>query len=305
MTLGNRTLGNLEGERFADILVDAANRAARGSKTFYVDSSTGASGNSGERLNSPLATLAQAYAKCTSGNGDQIILLPDHAETVTSVLTVSKTNLTIKGISRGNKIPVITGNGTIDVISLEAAGCSVENIKFAAPSTDAQTADINIAAANCLIKNTVHIGSTTSKNKADIITLTADADDVLIDGVYIYNTVVECVGGIVFEGALTNAEVRNCFVFDSIGFTDGCISDEATATGLYIHHNTFANAKADTVVMEFGNNSTGVCAYNNINGRHTTIASNVTPGTGMAFFQNFAVEEAAKNGIVIPVADAE
>lgn len=127
----------------------------------------------------------------------------------------------------------------------------------------------------------------------------------VIDGAYIYNTVVEVVGGIVFEGALSRGEVKNCFVFDSIGFTDGCISDEAIAVGIYVHHNTFMNAKAGTVVMNWTTNSTGTCSYNNIVGRNTTIQSNVTTGTGMNFFQNFGVEEAAKNGLLIPVADAE
>jgi hypothetical protein len=74
---------------------------------------------------------------------------------------------------------------------------------------------------------------------------------------------------------------------------------------LYIHDNIFSNAKADTVVMDFTSNSTGVCANNGINGRHTTIQSNVVTGTGMAFFEQYGVEEAAKNGLLMPVVDAE
>ena len=139
----------------------------------------------------------------------------------------------------------------------------------------------------------------------DIITLTANADDCLIDGVRIYNDTVEVVGGIAIEGACSRVEVCNCFIMDTVGFTNGAISDEATATELYIHNNVFSNAKADTVVLEFGNNSTGVCAENYINGRHTTIQSNITAGTGMAFFEQYGVEEAAKNGLLMPVVDAE
>jgi hypothetical protein len=44
---------------------------------------------------------------------------------------------------------------------------------------------------------------------------------------------------------------------------------------------------------------------NRCSGRHTTIASNIVPGTGMDFFENYVVEEAALNGIIIPVADAD
>lgn len=40
-------------------------------------------------------------------------------------------------------------------------------------------------------------------------------------------------------------------------------------------------------------------------GRHTTFASNVTPGTGMNFDNVHGVEEAARNGIALPAVDAD
>lgn len=300
----------LQNEKFYRIFNEASlGLASPEQKVFYVDANhsnaSDSASNPGTDIRNPLATIDNAINQCTAGKGDIIIVLPTHTETVTTQISLDVSDVTILGVKRANKRPVITGNGTIDVIDISAAGCSVIGLQFAAPGTDAQTADINVDAANCAVIDTVHIGSTTAKNKVDIITLTANADDVLIDGVRIYNTVVEVVGGIVFEGALTNAEVRNCFVFDSIGFTGGSISDEATATGLYIHHNVFANAKADTVVAEFGNNSTGVMSFNHINGRHSTLASNVTTGTGMNFFENRVVEQAALNGAIIPVADTD
>jgi len=89
------------------------------------------------------------------------------------------------------------------------------------------------------------------------------------------------------------------------GFTGGCLSDEATALMLYVHNCTLSNAKADTVVAEFGNNTTGVMRDCFINGRHTTIASNITTGTGMAFYETYVVEEAAKNALLMPAVDAE
>ncbi len=275
-------------------------------KYFYVDSVlSGVSSWSGRRHEAALPTLASAYGKCTASRGDRIILSPFHAETTTAVLTASKIGVEIEGQIVGNQRPIITGNSTADTISLTAANQTVKNLEFGVPGTDAQTADINVAAANCKIENTLHHGSTTSLNKVDIITLTSAADDVLIDGARIYNTTVEVVGGIVFEGALARGEVRNCFVFDAIGFTDGCISDEAVATGLYIHHNVFMNAKAATAVMNWVTNSTGICSFNHVVGRHTTIASNVVAGTGMNLFENRVVEEAALNGAIIPAADTD
>jgi len=272
---------------------------------FFVSSGVGSDGNSGKAPDKAFATLDFAIGKCTASKGDVILLMPGHAETLTAQINADVAGISIIGLGTQNLRPALTGNGTIDVIDVSAANILIENVEFPVPGTDAQTADINIDAAGCTVRNTLHHGSTTSKNKVDIITLTANADDALIDGARIYNVTVEVVGGIVLEGACSRVEIRNCMVQDAIGFTDGCISDEAIALQAYIHHNVFSNAKADTVVMNFVTNSTGVCSFNHVNGRHTTIASNVVPGTGMAFFENRVVEEAAKNGAVIPAVDTD
>jgi len=299
--LGNRT------EFYYDFYADNR-KVHKLQKYFYVDAAlTGTSANwSGRRHEAALPTLAAAYSACTASRGDRIIVSPFHTETTTAVLTASKIGVSIEGQVIGNRRPIITGNSTADTISLTAASQTVSGLRFAAPSTDAQTSDINVAAANCKIENTLHIGATTDLNKVDIITIASGGDDLLIDGARIYNAVVEVVGGIVLEAAVARPEIRNCFVYDAIGFTDGCLSDEAAATACYIHHNVWMNAKAATVVLNFVTNSTGTCSFNHIVGRHTTIASNVVAGTGMNFFENRVVEEAALGGLIsVPTVDVD
>lgn len=273
---------------------------------FWVDSNTGTDGAGyGRNPDAPVATIDYAIGLCTANKGDVIFVMPQHAETVTTAITADVAGISIIGLGHGRNIPTITGNAAIDALTVTAADVTIKNLIFAAPGTDAQTADINIAAGTCSVINTRHIGSATDVNKVAFITITAAGHDFLIDGARFFNTVVEMPGGIVIEGACARGEVRNCYFFDSIGFTNGCINDSATATALFIHDNVFANAKADTVVAEFGNNSTGVCARNFINGRNTTIASNWTLSTGMAYFENYVVEEAQKSGLLLPAVDAE
>ncbi len=298
--------GDISVELMNDLMADAG-RVHKGQNYFYVDSNLSGSATnwSGKRNANALPTLLSAYNKCTAARGDRIIIAPFHAETITASLAASKSYVQIEGQILGNHRPVLTPNGTIDLINLSGAGQKVESIEFAIPGTDAQTADINVAAADCSIVNTMHHGSTTSLNKVDIITIASGGDDLLIDGARIHNTTVEVVGGIVLEAAVARPEIMNCFFFDAIGFTDGCISDEAVATAAYIHHNVFMNAKAATAVVNFVTNSTGTCSFNHIVGRHTTIASNVVAGTGMNFFENRVVEEAALNGAIIPAADTD
>lgn len=274
---------------------------------FWVDDavSGGSNGNNGT-FRRPFATIDYAIGQCTSGRGDVIMVKSGYAETVTAAIAADVAGIAIIGMGTQGSMPAITGNGTIDAITVTADNVTIANLQFPAPSLDAQTADINIAAAGCAVLNTRHIGSQTAKNKVSVITITAAGHDFLLDGSRIYNDVVEVPQAISIEGACARGEIRGCVVQGgTTGYTNGAIVDGDTATQLFIHDNVFGNTKADTAVMAFSNNSTGACARNFINGRHTTIQSNVTTGTGMAFFEQYGVEEAAKNGLLMPVVDAE
>jgi hypothetical protein len=275
-------------------------------KTFYVDSTIGSAGNDGLSWETPLATITQGLAKCTASKGDAVIVSPLHTETVTAAITMSKIGVALIGVCSGKQMPIITGNGAIDAIDITAAGCSVSNIRFAAPATDAQTADINIAAARCTVSNTVHIGSTTGNNKVAIITVTAAGHDAVIDGIQVHNSVVEVVGGIVIEGVAERVEIKNCFFYcDTYGFTNGALHVSAVALAVNVHDNVFANAKAATAVVNFAANATGICYNNFCSGRHTTIASNIVTGTSTDWFETYVTEEAVKNGLLMPAVDAD
>lgn len=250
------------------------------------------------------STMASAVSATVASRGDVILVLPHYTETVTSAITVNKAGVSIIGLGNGLARPQITGNGTIDVFDVTAANVTIENIAFPAPETDNQTSDINVGAAGCTIRNTYHIGSQTAKNKTDIITVAAGGDDLLIEGVRAYNVTVDCVSWLSLEAAVARPVVRDCVVQGT--FSTGVLMDEATATLCTFQRNIFKNTKAATAVVTFTTgNSTGVMSFNHISGRHTTIASNVVTGTGMDFFENRVVEEAALNGAVMPAADAE
>lgn len=252
-------------------------------------------------------TLGAADLKMVSNTNARCLIVPGHTESSATEISLTCAGAEYIGLGRGPLRPTYTTTGAVNAISLDADNQTFANIAFAAPGIDTVEADIDVVGAGCQILNTWHQGSgNTNMNKVDIITLTGTAHDTLIDGLRAYNTVVEQTGGvIVYEGTCARVEIRNCINYDTIGLATGAIYDEATALRTSIHHCYFSNAKADTVVAEFGNNTTGIMADCFINGRHTTIASNVTAGTGMNFFNVLAVEEVSKNAIPIPVVDAE
>lgn len=280
------------------LILEAGLVLDKDSKIFFVDSVHGSDSYGGRTIYRPFATIGAAYSACTTNNHDVILVLPRHAETRTSVLTIAKVGLSIIGMKSGNKRPILTMNAAADAISIEAADVLIQGIKFAAPLTDAQTADINVAAADCCVRDCVFLGSVSTENKVNVITITADGDDFLMEDCMIYNTAVEVPGAILLEGAATNVTIKNVVVLDSVGFTNGALYDAAAATGVYLEHCIFQNRKAATAVVAFSNNSVGVGNDIGFSGRHTTIASNVTPGTSFDFFFTGVTEEAAKTGMI-------
>lgn len=287
----------------------AANQLGAGNlfttgKVFYVDSTNGSDGNSGATPAQAVATIGQAQTLATASVGDMVVVMPGYTETRTTALTLSKAGVSYIGLGNGLLRPTITGNGTINAISITGDNVTLSNFQFPAPSTDDQTSDINVAAAGAVISNTYHIGSTTAKNKTNVIVLNTGGDDALIEGVNIYNTVVDVAYGIKLAAAVARPVIRGCNIQGT--FSTAAIGDAATATLALVENNLFKNTKAATAVVDLSTgNSTGVFRFNHVSGRHTTLASNVAAGTGMDFFENRVVEEAAVNGAVIPAVDVD
>jgi len=288
------------------------NPASSVGEIFFVNSTHGNATDAvthGRQPEGPFATIDYAIGQASASTGDIIYVNPHHTETITTAITMDKIGLSIIGLGRGMNMPIITPNAAIDAVTMTAAGSTLSRIRFAAPGVTEQTADINIAAAYCSVINTSHIVSASATMKINVLTATADADDCLLRKIRIYQpTHLESDGGgIAIEGALTNLEIDDVYTFctGGDGFAKGAIYDEATATGLNIHDSGFMNDKADAVCVELGNNSVGVMKHVAINGRHSTLASNMTISSGMAYHMTFAVEKAGRSGYVCPIVDAD
>ena len=271
---------------------------------FWVDSGTGGAGNPGS-FTRPVATIAQGLALCTDSNGDYVMVFPGHAETVTAAIAFNKIGVSVVGVGRGNLRPTITGNGAIDAVDVSAANMTLANVIFAAPLTDAQTADVNVNAAGFSLLSTKHLGSVATENKVSFVTITADGDDCLIDGMRGHNEVVDMVSGVEIA-ACDGLEMRNCIITSAstLGYSTGVIDDTGIATNLWIHDCLFKNIKAATAVMTFASNSVGIVSDCAVSGRHTTIASNILTGTGVDFFETYVTEQVTVSGLLIPTIDS-
>jgi len=112
-------------------------------EVFYVNNSSvlakggvgGSNGNDGS-YRRPFSTIDYAIGKCSAGRGDVIYVMPGHAETVISATTIAAdvAGVAIVGLGSGTSRPTLT-------------------------YTTADTATINVSAANVSFKNILFVGN--------------------------------------------------------------------------------------------------------------------------------------------------
>lgn len=282
-------------------------------KIFYVNNSSvkpegagvASNSNSGTSPLEALSTIAGAVAKCVASRFDTIVVLPGHAETVTAAVTVNIAGVRIIGVGKGSLKPTITGNFAGDAMTITAANVRVENIHFAAPSTDEQTAFINVAAANVELIDISGIGSAASKNVVDCITIASGGDDLKIEGLRIWNTNTAVNSFISIEAAVARLQLRDVMCFGDVA-TAGII-DGATATQLFFDRVSIGVVGTTKAAATLDSNPTGLIQNSYFAGTSTTLANNAALGTGIRLMNVLVLEETdgSKQGAPIPAVDAD
>lgn len=270
-----------------------------------VGSSTAADNNSGKSQLLPLSTLAGAIDKCLAGRGDNIIIMPGHSETVTAQIDLDVAGISIIGVGNGSLKPQFIGNGAIDLFDISAANIKLENIDCGAPLTDAQTSFINVDAAGAQLINISGIGSVATENVVDCITITANADDLIIDGLRLINKVVAVNSFISLEGAASNVYLRNIDCFGDC-VTAGII-DAAKIDYLFMDNVRIATVGTTIAAVILDSNPEGIATNCYFAGTSTTLADNAQMGNLMRLGQLWVTEQTDGTAQMarIPAVDAD
>lgn len=139
-------LPNGIGETVGDSLVTSKPLHSTG-QVFYVSSSTGSASFNGLSKNQPLNTLANAQT--AASNGDIIVLLDGHTETLSGALNITKA-LTIVGSGSSTGIPTVVFrvSANVTLFTLSAAGIQLRNIRFRSSTASGTSATRIDATAN-------------------------------------------------------------------------------------------------------------------------------------------------------------
>ena len=294
--------------------VGAQPQALGRGKTFFVDSAIDAA--DGSSPDTAVGTLDEAFALCTANQGDTIIVMPNHAETITGAggITHDVAGVSVIGLGFGNQRPrFLMDAGTTVTYLISAADAYLENLVFAAGHADiVRCIDVTGVYAhihNCEFVDNVAdenflsaIGASGADNTADGLKVThcrflsADAATlafILAAGdiqfpVVQHNLVVsEGTGLATLITCATGKDLKRCDVRWNF------LSSKATAGNLFISNDTASP------------NNSGIIAHNRCG--HADVTTTHTMGAvgGCRFFDNLSASTDAVSGFVLPAIDAD
>lgn len=263
-------------------------------------------------------TLDSAVDASTASQGDVILVLEGHAETVSSATATAfdKAGVTVLGLGKGNQRPTITmGTGTDTTIAVSAAGVTVQNCVFVAnyaavvaPFTVGNATDF--ALLNCEFRD-----SASNLNFVNIVDTDATsnhADGLRIEdckrvgaGATTNTTVVK------MDGTNTRVSIKRNYVRHAATTGGGVmiIATGKVVTDLEMTDNVClltgaTNQTTGILITTDGSTNSGMIARNLVQGLDATTEILVTASSGFSFSQNYYSGAADASGYLLPAADS-
>lgn len=284
-------------------------------KDIFLDSVTGNDNSDGLTPDRAVATLDVAIGLCTANKGWRIIILPNHAETVTGVggITADVAGISIIGLGIGNQRPrfLMDGAATVTFV-VSADDVYIENCVFAAGHADIVRC-FNVTGAFFHAHNLEFVENTTAENFLIPFDLTgATAND--NDGVRITSCRSIGLDAAATEFIATVEDIDGMVVADNLvvqsGSTDGALVKCATGKDLtnvsiignFVQH---AMTAGDLLVDNDTTANTGIIAHNRCRHADVTGAHSLVDCDGVGLFDNLSTSTNTASGFVLPAIDVD
>lgn len=230
--------------------------------TLYVDANHANAtdtNNPGTVRTTPLATLARAVALADAG--DTICVASGHTETISTAtaLDISK-RVYVVGMGSGKTRPTFTLASVVGAtVTISGDGAVVENLAFTT-SVDSLANAITISGDDVVLRN-CYIVEGASTQILNGVTVSATADDVVIDGLVVYMPTAGPASAISIAGN-TNLRtvIQNCWIMGD--FSTACIIDVAATTQVLIRDNYLESLNAADACIALQATSSGSIGRN-------------------------------------------
>lgn len=236
-----------------------------GTIRFVHASGAGTSGP-GFSVENAYTTISSAVAACTADNGDVVVVCEGHTETVVGAagVAIGVAGVKVLGIGEGRRRPRITfTTAAAASFDITAARCVIENLVLI-NGIDAQTAMVNISAADVVVKDCEFmLGDATTQTLLGILT-TASANRAKFVGNHMHGLVTAGVTGAIRIVGGDALEVSGNRIGGAFA-TTGAIENVTTATtNVIIDSNLIHNqtADGDNKVIVLHASATGLISRN-------------------------------------------
>lgn len=148
---------------------------------YFVSSVTGNSSGPGTTPSCAFATIDQAIGACTANNGDLIVVLPAHAETITgaAAIALDVAGITVQGLGNGATRPTVTyGTNATATAVVSAANITIRNLRFLS-NVDDLAVFLTLGADDATVEDCDFIGAST-KEVLNAIGITTTKDNATI-----------------------------------------------------------------------------------------------------------------------------
>ena len=285
---------------------------AQAGSVFWVDSTTGSNGNTGKTRERPLATLDYAIGKCTANKGDVIMVMPNHAETVTGVagIALDVAGITVVGMGSGNQRPRFLMDGATTVTAaVSAADVTLKNMVFAAGTNTTATC-FTVTGVNATFEDIEIEDNTTDEHFLAVFSATGadnSADGLTVRRCKWVTIDAGVTDFISFTGSANRVTVEDNFFCADAATGAGLIlcATGKILTGLSCIGNKFicGNTAGDILIDNDATTNTGIVAWNLV-GHHDVAAVIIVDIDGCRQFQNYSVGSDTESGVLMPAADS-
>lgn len=294
-------------------------------KVFFLNNSSvvadggiGGSDSNNGTLQKPFSTLSNALSACTASRGDIIMVMPGHAETISSstALTISTAGVAIVGLGVGTARPTFTlDTANTATINVTAANVSFSNCLFVANFL-AIAALFSITTAKSFSLNDCEFRDTSSvlnfKVIVDTNATSNDADGLSIERCK-FNGLGTTSGSclVKMDGTNKRLSIKDSYVTHAATSTAGLmpIATGKVVTNAIIENNIIdlvgaAAATTGVIITTDGTTNSGVIRNNLVVSLDDTTEILVTAASGFLHMLNYYTSDRDKSGYLLPAADA-
>ncbi len=259
----------------------------------------------GHTPDAPFATLEYAITNgATADKGDVIYIMPDHSETATTAIELfdlDKAAVSVIGLGEGFKRPAFKLGHVDATVKMAAAGCRISNIRIMSTLADIKTG-LEITVGGSVVDN-CYFGGTTSKEFLITIAVSADADELVIQGNHIVavpgDEGTSCIN---FAGGSDHTIIKDNMLLGDWTTDSAIDASTAASVNLVILNNYIVNNDDTTGLCYKGHgSSTGFIGGNFMAGAVNNTQTNNTV-TKMHCSETYGNDAANTTGILTPAA---